>query len=104
MLVDQSYFQCHFKAQNVHRQGMIDTTVKRFSLNTEQERAFRIIANHSSSPEIDQLHMYLGGMAGTGKSQVIKALMNFFVELKEPFKFVILGPTSTAAAQQNGST
>jgi hypothetical protein len=48
--------------------------------------------------------MYLGGMAGTGKSQVIKSLMDFFAKAKETHRFVILAPTGTAAAQQNGST
>jgi len=46
-------------------------------LNDVQERAFRIITNHAVTPGSDQLIMYVGGMAGTGKSQVIKALMGF---------------------------
>jgi PIF1-like helicase len=104
MVVDQSYFEYHFKANNVQRQMKVDTTVLKFYLNSEQERAFRIIANHSSSPCIEQLKLYLGGMAGTGKSQVIKALMDFFTVMKESHRFVVLGPTGTAAAQQNGST
>ena len=104
MIVDQSYFELNFKAQDVQRQNLIDATVTKFRLNTEQERAFRIVANHSSSMDNEQLKMYLGGMAGTGKSQVIKSLMHFFVEVKESHRFIILGPTGTAAAQQNGST
>ena len=48
------------------------------SLNTEQERAFKIIANHATKKNADQLRMYLGGMGGTGKSQVIQALMKIF--------------------------
>ena len=49
-----------------------------FILNTDQERAFCIIANHASTEKPEQLLMYIGGMAGTGKSQVIKAQTAFF--------------------------
>ena len=59
-------------------QNIIDSTVTDFSLNTEQERAFRIIANHASTEKPEQLIMYIGGMAGTGKSRVIKALTAFY--------------------------
>jgi len=104
MIIDQSYFEFNFRSQDLERHALINTTVTDFGLNTEQERAFRIIANHSSSVNNEQLNMYLGGMAGTGKSQVIKSLMDFFAKAKETHRFVILAPTGTAAAQQNGST
>jgi hypothetical protein len=47
------------------------------------KRAFCIIANHSMMEQPEKLRMYLGGMGGTGKSQVIKALMFLFGERKE---------------------
>ena len=40
-------------------------------------------------------------MAGTGKSQVIKALMDFLKSRNESHRFT---PTGTAAALLNGST
>ena len=55
-------------------------TVKLFSLNKEQERALRIVANHAVKSNGEHLKIYLGGMAGTGKSQVIKALIHFLAE------------------------
>ena len=67
-IVDKSYLNKNFKADGVKDQQFIDTTVKDFMLNIEQERAFRIIANHATSKHPEQLKMYLGGMAGTGKS------------------------------------
>src|SRR5438046_133573 len=73
-VVDQSYLTAGFKAKSKRAQGLINKTVKDFSLNKEQERAFRVIANHSVLPEAEQLKMYMGGMGGTGKSQVIRAL------------------------------
>jgi hypothetical protein len=43
-------------------------------------------------------------MGGTGKSQVIKALIEFFNIRNESHRFVVLGPTGTSAALLNGST
>ncbi|KAF9534447.1 hypothetical protein CPB83DRAFT_724268, partial [Crepidotus variabilis] len=79
-------------------------TVVKFALNAEQERAFRIIANHGISVEPDQLRMYLGGMGGTGKSQVLKSLSHFFTQRNEAHRFVVVAPTGTAAALLGGST
>jgi hypothetical protein len=42
--------------------------------------------------------MYIGGMAGTGKSQMIKALTTFFERQNESHHIVITAPTGTAAA------
>ena len=46
-VVDRSYLQKNFKAKLKSDQKLITSTVKGFSLNPEQERAFRIIAHHS---------------------------------------------------------
>jgi len=78
LIVDKSYLMKSFKAKAQEVQEHVDQTVCEYSLNTEQERAFRIVANHAVTPESEQLKMYLGGMGGTGKSQVIKALIHFF--------------------------
>jgi hypothetical protein len=58
----------NFKAESSQRQKLIDVTVQKFSLNVEQERAFRIIANHSSFPSSEQLKMNIARVADTGKS------------------------------------
>jgi hypothetical protein len=75
-----------------------------FHLNKEQDRAFRIVANHACSPNSDQLKMNIAGMAGTGKSQVLKALVQFFKLRKESHRFIIVAPTGSAAALLQGST
>jgi cysteine synthase len=77
---------------------------KTFQLNAEQERAFHIVTNHSCSSTSEQLKMHIGGMGGTGKSQVLKALMEFFKHKKESHRFVIVAPTGSAAALLGGST
>ena len=83
---------------------MIEDVVEKFELTSDQKRAFRIIANHAVTPGSEQLIMYVGGMAGTGKSQVIEALMDFFKSRNESHRFVVLAPTGTAAALLYGST
>ena len=84
-----------FKAKSAADQKLINKTVKKFTLNAEQERAFRIVANHSVEPKSEQLKMYLGGMGGTGKSQVIKVLSIFLEKRNEAHHFVILGPVAS---------
>jgi PIF1-like helicase len=103
-IVDRSYLQKSFKAQSEAAQNLIQNVVEKFELTSEQERAFRIIANHAVAPGSEQLIMYVGGMAGTGKSQVIKALMDFFKSRNESHRFVVVAPTGTAAALLHGST
>ncbi len=75
-----------------------------FHLNTEQKRAFSIITNHATCNASEHLQMYLGGMAGTGKSQVIKAVTKFFSEIGQSGQIVLLAPTGSAAAMIGGST
>jgi PIF1-like helicase len=103
-IVDRSYLQKDFKAQLETAQTLIEDVIGKFELTSDQERAFRIIANHAVTPGSGQLMMYVGGMGGTGKSQVIKALMDFFKSRNESHRFVVLAPTGTAAALLHGST
>jgi len=101
---DLSYIDENFQADSIETQNLINDVVSSFTLNEEQDRAFRIVANHASIKAPKQLKMYLGGMGGTGKSQVIKALTNYFERKKESHRIIILAPTGTAAALINGST
>jgi hypothetical protein len=103
-IADISYLRQSFHAEQAEQQNFIDSTVIEYCLNIEQERAFRIVANHATANNQKQLKMYLGGMGGTGKSQVIKALVCFFNKRQESHRIMILAPTGTAAALLNGST
>jgi hypothetical protein len=73
-------------------------------LNTEQERAFKIIAKHASGVQPTPLKLYLGGMGGSGKSAVFNSVIDFFVARKEEYRFIVLDPTGSTAALLNGST
>lgn len=81
----------------------ITKCIDEFKLNEDQEHAFRIIATHATAEAPDQLKMYLGGMAGTGKSQVIKALTQFFKDREENYRLLCVAPTGSAAALINRS-
>ena len=104
-IVDKSYLEQDFHINGASE--LILSIIKDFTLNKEQERAIRIIANHaisSKTSDPEQLRMYIGGMGGTGKSQIIKALSQFFVARNEAHCFIIVAPTGTAAALLGGST
>jgi len=103
-VIDKAFLQKSFKAKSKIDRTHISNTVSDFSLNEEQEHAFKIVVNHSVEPTSEQLLMHLGGMAGTGKSQVIKALISFFERRNQPYLFLILAPTGSAAALVDGST
>lgn len=83
---------------------LMDKVTLDFGLNDGQQKAFRIIANHACSIAPKQLLMHLGGIGGTGKSTVIRALCDFFKGRDEHNRFVLLGPTGTSAALIGGST
>lgn len=103
-IVNKSYLTRSFRASNVADRTMLNNIAHEFTLNEEQDRAFRIVANHAVENNDDQLLMYLGGMAGTGKSQVIKSLIELFKNRGEEYRFQCLAPTGTAAALIGGST
>ncbi|PBK92377.1 hypothetical protein ARMGADRAFT_883692, partial [Armillaria gallica] len=91
-------------ARNSYRSNIADQVLKEFKLNYEQERAFRLVTNHSSGPKSIPLQMYIGGMGGTGKTHVLQALISYFKALGESYRLIIVAPTGTAAALIGGST
>ncbi|THU81029.1 hypothetical protein K435DRAFT_694359, partial [Dendrothele bispora CBS 962.96] len=97
-ILDKSAFEK--KSRVGITQNLIDAQIKQFKLNEEQERAFCIVANHA----VSKLNMYLGGMGGTGKSMVLKALQDFFKSRGESYRMIVVAPTGAAAALLGGST
>ncbi|KAH9851804.1 hypothetical protein C2E23DRAFT_708676, partial [Lenzites betulinus] len=73
-------------------------------LNSEQARAFRIIAEHSTENNPEPLRMYLGGFGGTGKSRVIQALTAYFNEKNQARRLRLASYTGIAAKNVNGVT
>ena len=101
-VVDKSYMSRSFVCKVW--QKTIESVSTEYSLNTEQDRAFRLVANHACCRDSDQLKMYIAGMAGTGKTRVLKALIEFFRQRNESHRLLIVAPTGSAAALLKGST
>ena len=95
-VVNKSYLQKAYHAGQSH--VFIEQSISKYNLNRDQEHAFQIIANHASNSHSAQLKMYIDGIGGTGKSQVLKALSHFFDLYNETNRFVIVAPTGTAAS------
>ncbi len=87
---------------------MVDDVVKLYTLNTKQEEAFRLMVRNvikrQNKEGTSQIMLYLGGMGGTGKSQVIKALKHLHTKLGILHTLKIAAFTGTAAANIDGST
>jgi len=103
-IVNFDFLQKLFNSDSKKDLDIIDKISSQFSLNEEQERAYRIITQHVISKSTGKLRMYLGGMGGTGKTQVIKALMCFFEQRGELHRIIAVAPTGSAAALIGGST
>jgi PIF1-like helicase len=103
-IVDKSYLERVSNKRSDDDLVFVNSIVHDFDLNVEQERAFCIIANHSCNSQSEQLKMYIGGMGGTGKTQVLKALVQFFKVRHQLYRFAIVAPTGSAAALLAGST
>ncbi len=103
VIANEDHLKLNAKMSKKDKQ-IIKSISTKGTLNEEQDRAFNIVASHAVNPTASQLSMYLGGMAGTGKSQVIKSLITFFGIRDEDYRFIVLAPTGSAAALVHGST
>ncbi len=76
---------------------VVQLVVDQFTLNEEQEIAFRKIVSCSFSNRSEPLRLFLGGPGGTGKSRVIDALKEFFVLNGDSRRFRLASYTGVAA-------
>ncbi|KAG2130947.1 uncharacterized protein EDB93DRAFT_1094577, partial [Suillus bovinus] len=65
---------------------------------------FTLNIEHSSNRSCEQLQMYIGGCEGTGKSQVINVLKEFFRRRNEERRFQLTSYTGVAARNIYGMT
>ena len=82
----------------------IEETTRKWRLNVEQRRAFKIVASHTADEKPEQLLMHLGGPGGTGKSRVVNALREFFDLRGEARRFRLAAYTGVAARNIGGAT
>ncbi|KAJ7927864.1 hypothetical protein B0H13DRAFT_1568932, partial [Mycena leptocephala] len=72
--------------------------------NLEQIRAVRIIAEHLLFGMERQLLLYIAGVGGSGKSFVVKAIVEFFRRCGVSDTMLLSAPTGCAAVLINGYT
>ena len=82
----------------------ISQFAKSWNLNAEQTRAFQMIADHSYQSLPTPLWMYIGGVGGTGKSRIIRALRAFFLESHQSCRLRLSSYTGVAALNISGVT
>ncbi|KAJ7157826.1 hypothetical protein C8R46DRAFT_891673, partial [Mycena filopes] len=82
----------------------MNRVIGKWTLNPEQIRAFKIVAEHSAVPKASPLRMFLGGPGGTGKSRVIDALADFFASRGEERRLRRASYTGVAARNIRGMT
>ncbi|UJR12956.1 hypothetical protein I4U23_017130, partial [Adineta vaga] len=87
------------------------TIVDQYTLNREQRAAFMIITSHLDGDKQSlaggnngQLIMCIPGCGGTGKSQLIRAVTEYFVITNRVQKMRKLAPIGIAAAEIGGIT
>ena len=82
--------------------------IRKYSLNRKQKVAFETaisnVIKRERKEETQQMIGYVGGPGGTGKSQVIKAIVAFHKEIKVKHKLKLCAYTGTAAKHIGGST
>jgi hypothetical protein len=97
---------------NPSASAVLDAVANEFPLNRKQRLvAKRIIQGALTwkdypydSAKRDQLLMYIAGEGGTGKSQIIKAIVAGLRILKRDHEIILLAPTGAAADNIGGNT
>ncbi|KAG1856187.1 hypothetical protein C8R48DRAFT_608445, partial [Suillus tomentosus] len=86
--------------------AILSEIIEEFHLkdNLEQEMSFRIIGEHFIQDNVEQLLMFITGIGGSGKSHVIRAVVELFKRCGAPEKLVLSAPTGSAAILINGYT
>ena len=89
-------------------QQIVDDTIRKYNLNKKQVVAFKtaiknVVKRHHKEPT-EQVIGYVGGPGGTGKSQVIKAIVDFHKKMKVKNTLKLSANTGTAAKHIGGST
>lgn len=72
--------------------------------NPEQERAFTIVAEHMLRQDEEQMLMFVTGIGGSGKSHVIRAILDAFLRSSRYQEILVSAPTGSAACLIDGYT
>lgn len=86
--------------------AVIEAVLKDLNIsdNLEQEAAVRIVGEHLLRGRAEQLMMYVGGEGGTGKSHVVKAIVELFSRCQVRSRILLSAPTGIASVLISGYT
>ncbi|KAE8241859.1 hypothetical protein A4X13_0g7228 [Tilletia indica] len=91
----------HWNDLQEHHQWCL-TLIEKYSLNEEQCLAFLLICDAEARSKADSLvsplHLIIGGPGGTGKSQIFKAVQEFFALGSGQNRLKLTAPTGVAAS------
>ena len=95
-----------FLMDRAQADAAICLVAEQFTLNVDQIRAFRIVAEHSLGfgPLHHHLLMGIFGEGGTGKSTLIGAIRHWFDTTNQSSRLISTASTGSAAVKINGST
>ena len=79
-----------------------------FPLNLKQKKVFQLIVSNTikrlNGKPVNQVLVYVGGAGGTGKTQIIKAVVKFLTNMKQRHTLRLCAYTDTAATLIGGNT
>lgn len=95
--------------EDAHRRAskaVIDAVINDLDMkdNAEQAAALRIVGDHLLSKSPEQLLMYVAGVGGTGKSHVVKAIIDLFSRCDVRSRLLLSAPTGIASVLIGGYT
>ena len=94
--------------QNGNLDLIIQSIIDEFTLNVKQTFAFHLIIENVvkriKNEETEQKIVYIGGPGGTGKSQIIKAVVALHERMKVRYSLRLCAYTGTAAKHIDGNT
>lgn len=87
-------------------EAVIDSVIRDLEMtgNHEQATALRIVGNHLLTKSTEQLLMYIAGVGGTGKSHVVKAIVDLFSRCGASSRLLLSAPTGIASVLIGGYT
>jgi len=103
-VVDKAFLQKSFKAKSKVDRTHISTTISDFSLNEEQEHAFKIVANHSVEAYIRAVANALRWNGRHRKIPSHQGTHQFFERRNQPYLFLILASHWLCSCLVDGST
>jgi len=87
-------------------QEVIKQIIQNWTLydNPEQGHAFTIVAEHMLQHNPEQTLMFITGIGGSGKSHVIRAILDAFIRTERYNEILLSAPTGSAACLIDGYT